>query len=468
MWTISKAFIMKCTFTQGRFFSILSNWLKRDGSLRAFGEALEGTGIEKLSLAGAGCSFETFCTEKEGKKYTAVRCTKDADGATGTMDAIYEQASDGSQKVYLHINGLSEGAGSASGFGYETVRMFAGSRYAEKGMIPVSDRSVEASIAEEGWLIPAISGQHTEDMAVVIISQPFYRADYDADADALAKALEGVACIVCADRRYTWQMRRRGYILPYNGAAAIYMNGSRRGLYRPDPAAGVSLTETLLKETLRLSSMTELPSWESLTEEGTGMQGMHAQDTDMNELLEDAFSANTSLEKEVRELKEKVTALSAENSMLLSRASRRKSSTDAPSADFIIRKGDVPEFYDEEQYDMIISILQNALANCTADTRQKELLEQVLANNPIRGNGKEIFDTVKRVFTSGRRLTAKDASDLSRVGIRIVSDNKHYKLVFKDNSKYMFILSKTPSDHSCTGKNMASEIISRLSVYKKA
>ncbi|MCD8285947.1 MAG: hypothetical protein LUD50_01815 [Clostridia bacterium] len=463
MRVLSKAFIMKDSFNEDRFFGILSNWLKRDGSLRAFGEALEGEDRARLSLSGSGCSFETLHAVKDGKAYAAARCTQDFGGAVRTTDSILEQAQDGAMKVFLHIS-VSADTMDAASCASDFVRMFAASKHTEKGMIPLSDRPVEACEEAEDWFIPAVSGQYTDDVSVVVISETFSAGGFEADAAALARALGGIACVACAGKDYTWKMRKRGYILPYNGAAAIYMNGARRALYRTDALEGEPLTDRLIRDTLRLTTLAELPSWDyvSAIEEHPSVP----QDKDMNELLEDAFSANTQLEKEVQDLREQVSLLSMENSRLLSRASRWKPA--ASSGDCIIHKGDVPEFYDAEQYDMIISILQNALAGCTGDTRQKELLEQVLARNPIRGNGKVIFDTVKRVFTEGRRLTARDASDLRRIGISIVSDNKHYKLIFKDNSRYMFSLSKTPSDSVCSGRNMASEIISKLSVYKKA
>ncbi len=462
MRVLSKAFTMKDTFTQDKFFGILSNCLKRDGALRAFGEALDTADGTDMKLEADGCGFEMFCTEREGKTYAACRCTQETEGVIWTADAVLEQAAD-CRTVHLRIDSTDAGRDIA-GFRWSMLHMFATSKYTEKGTLSGRPET-NPDPGKGGWFIPAISGQGAEGIPVVVISQLFASPAYGADAESLARDLDGMACVVCADRDYTRKMRNRGQILPYNGAAAVYLNGSRRRLYRKtdaDSAGEESYDARLLQDALRLSSSeADGPSWEMLKDRAETKT-----DADMSELLEDAFNANTSLEKEVRELKEKVNALSAENSRLLSRA--RRSRDPEGSGDCIIRKGDVPEFYDEEQYDMIISILQNALAGCSADSRQKELLEQVLARNPIRGKGKEIFETVKRVFTDGSNLTAKDASDLRRVGINIVSDSRHYKLVFKDNAKYMFVLPKTSGDRCCSGKAMASEIISKLSVYRKA
>ncbi|MCD8294724.1 MAG: hypothetical protein LUE27_05750 [Clostridia bacterium] len=466
MRVLSKAFSMMDTFTQDRFFGILSGWLKGDSSTRELGEALEGENRAELKAdAESGSGIETFCVDYDGKKYTAFRCTKGG-RAVWTIAAILEQ-SGGAAKVYLQTNS-SAGAGAldVQECRQELAKLFAGSRYAEKGPVPyAAGKPFMDPEQEESWLLPAISGHDTEGTAVVILSTFFKRPGYDADENLLASVLDGVACVVCEDGDYSRKMLERGYHFPYNGAAAIYVNGERyRSYQRRNSDNGDSLTGQLMQDTLQaVSSCADGPSWDSLMTEHT-----KARWSDRDELLEEAFSANTSLEQEVRELKEKVSALSAENTKLLSRSLRRKGSGDETDGDCIIRKGDVPEFYDEEQYDMIISILQSALSGCAAESRQKELLERILARNPIRGNGKEIFDTVKRIFTDGSNLTVKDAADLRRVGIRIVSDNKHYKLVFKDNSKYMFILPKTSGDRCSSGKNMASEIISKLSVYRKA
>ena len=51
------------------------------------------------------------------------------------------------------------------------------------------------------------------------------------------------------------------------------------------------------------------------------------------------------------------------------------------------------------------------------------------------------------------------------LGFEVVSEKNHYKIVFKGDEKYWFPISKTPSDGR-SGRNLASDIIKRLSIYK--
>ena len=111
---------------------------------------------------------------------------------------------------------------------------------------------------------------------------------------------------------------------------------------------------------------------------------------------------------------------------------------------------------------MVITVLQKALANCgSKDTRQKELLTDLLVQNRIIGNGKEMLEVVKAVFANGEDLSAKELADLKRVGFEITSENTHYKLVYK-GSKYWFSLAKTTSDKTRSGKNLTSAITKPL------
>ena len=61
-------------------------------------------------------------------------------------------------------------------------------------------------------------------------------------------------------------------------------------------------------------------------------------------------------------------------------------------------------------------------------------------------------------------MSPQNIAELKKIGFEVVSESPHYKLVYK-NSKYWFTVSKTPSDKR-GGKNLASDITRRLSVYK--
>ena len=131
----------------------------------------------------------------------------------------------------------------------------------------------------------------------------------------------------------------------------------------------------------------------------------------------------------------------------------------------LLKKANISEFYEGEQHDLVVTILQKALCTSgTEETRRHELLSALLKENAIIGNGEETFEVIKKIFSDGEEMSPQNITELKRIGIEVVSEKNHYKLVYK-NSKYWFTVSKTPSDKR-GGKNLASDITRRLSVYK--
>lgn len=112
-----------------------------------------------------------------------------------------------------------------------------------------------------------------------------------------------------------------------------------------------------------------------------------------------------------------------------------------------------------------MTILTNALQNYAEDTRAYELLKATIDDNPVKGYGKEIFERIKQIFSRGEGIKDKEFAELRELGFEVVSEKNHYKIVFKGDEKYWFPISKTPSDGR-SGKNLASDIVKKLTVYK--
>ena len=88
-----------------------------------------------------------------------------------------------------------------------------------------------------------------------------------------------------------------------------------------------------------------------------------------------------------------------------------------------------------------------------------------MENNEYIGNGRETEEVVKRILANGEALGKREITDLGRIGFKLVSESPHYKFVYKENDRYWFTISKTPSDKR-GGLNNASDIIKRLTVYR--
>ena len=185
-----------------------------------------------------------------------------------------------------------------------------------------------------------------------------------------------------------------------------------------------------------------------------------------NEMLDEALNENGSLAEQLSEAKEKIRRLIKENSGLNAQKDALKKALCNATERRLIEQADIPEFFDGEQYDLIVSALKKARAFYGEDSRAYELLNGILANNEIIGNGDHMEEIVKKVLSSGENPTERDFVALKAVGFEVVSDNNHYKLVYKGNAKYTFSLFKTASDRQRGGKNNVSDILKRLSVYR--
>lgn len=127
----------------------------------------------------------------------------------------------------------------------------------------------------------------------------------------------------------------------------------------------------------------------------------------------------------------------------------------------------IPEFFDGEQNDLIVAILNRELKKCgdNPKTRKYELLSSIVDRNSYIGNKQRMFVRIKEIFSDGETMSAAERSELEKMGFEITEDGKHYKLKFMGGDKYWYTVSKTPSDNR-GGKNEATKIINGLSVYK--
>ena len=125
----------------------------------------------------------------------------------------------------------------------------------------------------------------------------------------------------------------------------------------------------------------------------------------------------------------------------------------------------IDEFFSGEQYDLVVTTLAKALRTTETNTRAYELLEGILALNALRGAGKEVDETLKRVLSKGETIKERDLLELKAIGFEVISDSTHYRLIYNGNDKYVITLHKTPSDVR-SGKNLVSDILNTISIYR--
>ena len=197
----------------------------------------------------------------------------------------------------------------------------------------------------------------------------------------------------------------------------------------------------------------------------------HEQETDRR--VEDLYSETQELldlyEEEKSELTAQCEQLKAENQALAGKAAHLQSRVDQLSQQktgVVVQTPPVDEFYADEQHDLILSILQEARKTfCAPGSRAEELLEGILGENQLTGEGLALFNRLKSIL-SDKNVNESDISDLRALGFEVSRrSNNHYRLVFRGNERYTFTLASTGSDVRGL-KNSFSDIMVKLSVYK--
>ncbi|MCD8286143.1 MAG: hypothetical protein LUD50_02825 [Clostridia bacterium] len=472
MKVLSVAYNMKDTFTQAGFFRMLENWLEGAETTSSLGMQLEASADKTgLCLEAPYCRLETMCHTAEGVSYTAVKYERTYYSRLWTTEIILEARPAGN-KVYVHIicSGDVPSSNRLDPVHCAIIQTLAESGWIKEPVLPFRPSHMDSWEVSGDWLASAMKPGYKDDVPVVIVSQCFDRLGYDVDIDKLSKKFCGLAYFITADNDYTRNFRSK-YSLrpPYGGSVAIYHKGRRFAQYQVgrDEYQGKSLDDVVEEAILRaITSGCEktAPTWEYVSSEKT-----KAESVKLNDFVNEIFNSNMDKDEKLRIARAKIEELWKDNESLRSRneslqaaLSSAPSSTEAP----LLSKGPEPELYEGEQHDMVLSILRSYLPQCgTDESREKELLQSVLGANELVGRGLEIFSEVKRIFSSGEDLSAKDKADLKRIGFEVTGDNKHYKLVFMNSPKYWYTLSKTSSD-ARSGRNFASDIISQLTVYK--
>ena len=92
--------------------------------------------------------------------------------------------------------------------------------------------------------------------------------------------------------------------------------------------------------------------------------------------------------------------------------------------------------------------------------RKYHVLKALLESNEIIGKGEELERELKNILSQVDRISSKDKKRLIELGF-ISRENKHNKLYFHGDDRYMITLGKTPGD-SRAAANAASIAINTI------
>ena len=160
-------------------------------------------------------------------------------------------------------------------------------------------------------------------------------------------------------------------------------------------------------------------------------------------------------DEDLRQLQDKVAELTRSNEALQYENQGLRARYADITASPVIYLGDEEDFYQGEIRDMILSTLEEALSATENGTRKRDVLQDILDNNPCDHLSEERRQKVKNLFKGYKNLTGAMRQELQRLGIEITEDGKHYKLTYRGDPRYMVTVGKTPSDNRSGSNNAA-------------
>lgn len=125
------------------------------------------------------------------------------------------------------------------------------------------------------------------------------------------------------------------------------------------------------------------------------------------------------------------------------------------------------EVYPGEQSEFIVNILRQIRDRLPKESRALEITDAILEQNKdCTDEGKERLKAIKKICNDASLAKPQNIKALQALGYDICQTGTHLKIKLKNNPKYSYTLSLTPSDGR-SGKNFFSEISRSLAVSTK-
>ena len=315
------------------------------------------------------------------------------------------------------------------------------------GTLPVSDKPIllaeqdaelaqQIICAETGSVMPVVYVSRGDDERALI------------DTHVLAKWLSGMAHVVVEpSRRFSSSIMRRVYgENAYGGAVAIYWpDGIGKWLYLPakwqDSAALQSAIAKKIRLSLLYQRLRRQCTWSYLQEMAARqkLEALRATGSDnISEYIEH-------FDKEIAAKDEEIQRLESE--LIRARYSRVESKAASYRTEKCIQLETAEDdLYQGEQLGMISDALKRAAESSEPNSRRRQVLEGLVEGNENPGDREAILQRLKEILRQYTSLSASVRSELEELGFSIREEGKHYKLLFRDDERYPFILPKTGSD----------------------
>lgn len=163
-------------------------------------------------------------------------------------------------------------------------------------------------------------------------------------------------------------------------------------------------------------------------------------------------------DRDIQTKNEEITRLEAEISRIKYKPSDVKSEEKDTNAkkNISIKLTEV-DLYDGERLELLLEAVSESMANSEKFSRRYQVFDDIVKNNHVQTDKEFIINELKNILRSYESMSGSVKTSLERLGFSISEDGKHYKLIFKNDGRFSFSLSKTSSDRR-SGMNAFSDI----------
>lgn len=336
--------------------------------------------------------------------------------------------------------------------------------------IPVCDTPIEVDENYYDTCVKIMRGTYPNSMPIVYVSCD-YKGEYIISPEYLARQLSGVAHVFAEKNRETALSLRDDTDgnNAHTGYVGIYFPGTKfcqkHGIqyYCNVREMGNEIINSVWSalinrldasvynwnQIIAIQSRQKMSEWQDISTKDKQQ---------LSEYMDNFDAENESLRQQITELNKQVYSLHAQLDAF------RSSISETEDACFY-KMGKEPNLYASERNDLLYSILSQAQNKYDVNSRGYVIIQSLLEANPQVGECSKIVSELRNIFSGDGRLTSSKKSQLKGLGFSVEEEGSHYKIIFHDE-RYMFTVSKTPSDHR-EGKNMISDICKIIDIERK-
>lgn len=333
----------------------------------------------------------------------------------------------------------------------------------QDGALTVSDSPIKLEEKDVSLAANLVCGNAGLAMPIAYVSADNQNRPF-IDIDQTAKWLSGMAHVVVEpSRAFSFSLMREVYSEnAYGGAVCIYWpDGIGKWLFLPGGKYSDSKEmQIAISRKVRSSLLSQRTRKECTW---SYLQELLARKR-LQELI-DSGSKNIDeyirhFDVEISSKDEEIRRLEAELSRARYARQFSNDSSDRKENDITLHSTE-NDFYQAERLDIIIDVLETAANNSEQNSRRKDVLSDIASRHRNSGERDRILDQLKNVLRQYTAMTPAVRASLEALGFEISDDGKHYKLIYRKDTRYPFILAKSGSDWR-GGMNAFSDLKRRL------